>query len=527
MSAPAGFVLRAPWYARERHGWTVNSPAAARPQIQMYDSTTFVRRLLADPRDSDKVGADDYWSYPVPVTPSPLARGRDRLATHRLVQTGLRKLYQPSHNRYYVVVVEVFCDQPGLPRAGSHPDIEVKMVLRRQHTTVTGNPRPVRTLARALVKEMAAEQYPGSDPDLRAGDLHDLLWAQEAWHRDFAANHADLFTEVTAQSDDQAWMVGPDGGGGRWRTLGDKPRKDDPPWHEQEIAMSRIPARAADCDAARTRSLWFGIVPTSSGEHWTDPATGRPEPKLDDRAIYTVQCLVRQPLPPGHEHCPPREWWSAPSESFRLAAPADPDGTKNRLVSITLPDLRRLAARAGKPQGPGGVRITTPPGSQLVFKPFGGVPTTGSIGPGGGVCTFSLELFFIVAFFLFMLFLPIVVLIFQLWWLLALRFCIPPSLGFSVVSAFFANGKLLADLPKSEIQGGLGSVGEEYLEAALGAPGWYDQLTNAKDEHGNGVFTNDPDLVNAVVVVRSADGALVPGPLPLDTKPDDPLCPTP
>jgi hypothetical protein len=51
----------------------------------------------------------------------------------------------------------------------------------------------------------------------------------------------------------------------------------------------------------------------------------------------------------------------------------------------------------------------------------------GAVGTGGGACTFALELFFIVAFFLFLMFLPIVVFAFQLWWMLALRFCIPPG----------------------------------------------------------------------------------------------------
>jgi hypothetical protein len=44
------------------------------------------------------------------------------------------------------------------------------------------------------------------------------------------------------------------------------------------------------------------------------------------------------------------------------------------------------------------------------------------------ICSFALPLITIVAYFLLRLFLPIVVFIFQLWFLLALRFCIPPSI---------------------------------------------------------------------------------------------------
>ena len=126
----------------------------------------------------------------------------------------------------------------------------------------------------------------------------------------------------------------------------------------------------------------------------------------------------------------------------------DPEGTKNRVVSITLPDFRAMAARAADKRGPGGVRIITPPQSQMMVNPFNGkIPTAddAKIGIGGGVCTFAFELFFIVAFFLFLLFMPIVVLAFQLWWMLALRFCIPPSVSFEALATAAAEGKLKAD----------------------------------------------------------------------------------
>ena len=42
------------------------------------------------------------------------AHGRERFATHKLHTTKMRKLFQPTHDRYYAVVVEVFCDEPGL-----------------------------------------------------------------------------------------------------------------------------------------------------------------------------------------------------------------------------------------------------------------------------------------------------------------------------------------------------------------------------------------------------------------------------
>ena len=138
-----GFVLRAPWYVRERGKVELRDPRALRPAIQMYDGTDFVQRLLGTRATRWPSRQDDHWSYPVPVSPTFQAAqaGRLRLATHQLVHTKLRKLYQPSHNRFYVVVVEVFCDQPGLPRAGSHDDIDVAFVMRRHRTSVTGERR--------------------------------------------------------------------------------------------------------------------------------------------------------------------------------------------------------------------------------------------------------------------------------------------------------------------------------------------------------------------------------------------------
>jgi hypothetical protein len=63
------------------------------------------------------------------------------------------------------------------------------------------------------------------------------------------------------------------------------------------------------------------------------------------------------------------------------------------------------------------------------LMPAAGFPPGGSLG-GSEVCSFSIPLITIVAMFVFSLFLPIVVLVFQLWFLLALKFCIPPEVSF-------------------------------------------------------------------------------------------------
>lgn len=522
MSADVGLALRAPWYVRERHdGPDLRDGRSLRPVIQKYDGPDFVTRVLADPRDSLVFTDDDHWSYPVPVTPSLTAKGRDRLATSQLVRSKLRKLYQPAHDRFYLVVVEVFCDAPGLPRAGLHTNLEMTMVMRRQHVSLSASKGPLRRLARNLLREMMKEQHPAAVAGAPDADVRELWWVDSAARRRFEEENADLLSAVTVHTDDQTWVrdkTGP----GRWCTLGDA----EPGEHEEELPMWRIPASTAECDAARSRSLWFGLVPTYSAEHWVQG--GVTLPKLDERGTYEIQCIARYPLVPGHEHCPQSEYVSAPTEPFRLADPFDPDGTKNRTVSITLPDLRRLAARAGQKQGPGGVRITTPPRSQLSFNPFDGIPGSGRIGPGGGVCTFALELFFIVAFFLFMLFLPIVVLAFQLWWLLALRFCIPPSIGFTALADFFAKGGLVADLDaelKVELDAALGTDTSFFEPGSPNRGVWAAKLDGAVDPaSGDPVFANDPNLANALVVSTDPSDAVEPSTPEVEEKPEDPLC---
>src|SRR5262249_15788804 len=60
-------------------------------------------------------------------------------------------------------------------------------------------------------------------------------------------------------------------------------------------------------------------------------------------------------------------------------------------------------------------------------KIVGGKPDKSAAG-GEAICSFSIPLITIIALFVLNLFLPIVVFIFQLWFLLVFRFCIPPQL---------------------------------------------------------------------------------------------------
>lgn len=519
------YALRAPWYVRERGPFTLLDPRARRPAIQKYATDDFVDRMIKDPRDSLKFDdeGDDVWSYPVPVATKPgPGSGRARFATHVLVHSQLRKLYQPTHDRFYTVVVELFCDVPGLPRAGDTPDIEVGMVLRRQRTTVDAPVQQVRRLARQMAGDLLKAQHAGAKAGgMRGGDLPDVLWADIAARRRFEADHADQLAGLAVNNATEAWMVGPDGG--RWRAVGTPPPAGETD-EELELPMWRLPPRDEDCAAARTRSLWFGLVPTYSADMDRDG-----DPRLDDRAIYEIQCFARKRPAPGHEHCPPKIWWSTPTEPFRLAAVFDPDGTKNHKVAVKLPDFRTLAARAGRPPGPGGVAVTSPPGSQMQFNPFNGVPKSGEgrmVGDAERICVFAFELFIIVGFFVFLLFLPIVVFLFQLWWMLALRFCLPPLVeAFELLETHFSTGGTLGGLPETD-NSDPPRADQHDMDAVFGAVGVTKALNEAKaDVNGTPTPIFDPGMTLDLLDAVDPDAAAEPKPGVPEPKPDDPLCP--
>jgi hypothetical protein len=446
-------VLRTPWYACQRGGTDRFHSSATRPVLQKYDNPDFVKRLLRDP--SDFLAWDpqaDVWGYPVPVPESKRGAGRLRFATHQMVRPGPRKLLQAAHQRFYTVVVEVFCDQPGLPRPRPDADLEVGFVLRRRNVDIHAPSPMVRRLARDLTTQLVAAQHHKVVGPLRDHDVDHVL------HGQLAAGTCVLPDGIASDVRVEGWFTGP-GGHHRWRDVA-KPLPAALGLTEQTYPMWRLPAPEGACDAAATRSLWFGVVPTYTGETadaLDDPGAAPADrddkgaPKLDEYAVYEIVCFARPKPARGREHCPPPRVASAPTECFRLAPFFDPDGTRNHNVAFSLPDFRALAARAGEPPGPGGVTITSPPGSQMSFDPGNGNPSGGSVGGNlPQVCTFAIELFFIVAMFLFLMFKPIVVLLFQLWWMLALKFCLPPDLlAMAQLKAHFTAGGTLATLPKA------------------------------------------------------------------------------
>jgi hypothetical protein len=509
------YALRAPWYVRERKHWTPFDPDAFRPAIQKYAGTDFVDRMLADPRDSVKFVDDDLWAFPVPVPFGAPGTGRPRFVNFAMIRTPLCKLYQPLHERYYTVVTELFCDEPGLPRAGATERVDLSFVIRRERTLVR-DPKALSELSRSLRTQLyRAQEHATTGPDdVKDDDLDDITAAARAARITLTPEQEALLRRAAPRTQTQAWVAGP-GRTGRWLRVDDAA----PPAllaGELELPMWQLPPREDDCAAARTRSLWFGVVPTHSAD-----LDEQGLPRLDNRAIYRIRCVARQHPGPGHEHCPDRFSWSEPTLPYRLAAHADPDGTKNHKVTITMPDLRAVAARAGQPAGPGGVEIVQPPGSQFRMdtSSFPPVQLPGGMGTDTSRCTFALELFMIVSMFVFSLFLPIVVFVFQLWWMLLLKFCLPrPDDALADLEAYFKdeNGTI-ADL--------LTAGGDQATKAKRLAE--LDELTET--DHSGRQLAKNPQLADpagGADLIQCLDprAAAKPGEPPSEDKPADPLC---
>ena len=507
-----GLALRTPWYACERGDFDRFDPRALAPAVQKYDSADLVGRVMADPRDSLTFGDEDQWSVALrrPIAERRASAGRLRFATHCFVRMGTRKLFQPSHDRFYAVVVEVFCDHEGLPRPHPDDDFTVAMVVRRQTLSLDLSDREVRRLARDVIRGMTLTGAPSPDLPRETAVAH----GRQAW--------------MTDHNGGQGW-VDVDAAGVPLPTKPHTPHQDldlEDALTEQLIPMWRIPVSSALCGQAATRSLWFGLIPTFSGDSETSfdpqlPIESHPgNPRYNDLATYEIRCRATRPPRPGQEHCPPEVFWSSATDPYRLAAFFDPEGTKNRTVSITMPDLRAVAARAGQPAA-GGVAITTPAGSQLTFDPDNGTPSGGSVGGAAAqTCTFALELFMIVAFFVFSLFLPIVMFLFQLWWLLLLKFCLPPSPQAMAVlrDHFDVNGGTLASLaaalPHTDA-----AAARDTMDGLLGGTGATARLAASGSRF---MAANARQLVDALDPAAHAD----PTPPVPESRPEDPLCGT-
>ena len=467
--------LVGPWYRWPRPALPEDGRVAA-PSIQKFAGNDFVAAFLATPQHSlkydeviDVVNNHDLVSagpvggklsalFALNNKGAPLKVGEAPFRA-RLAPSSLRKLYQPTHDRHYIVNCELHCDEPGFPRVARQKVCQSSFVVRRRRSVVPVGITPGDIEAQvAIVRKAEGDRYElatlamtANDPALTAGlranaQARQVELSKSAipptWDGLVAQRRSDLATRRSALQvwykangvglQIEGWFPQPGNAPdarGQWKPLADEAAQTadivSGELHYPLFPVVPDPRETAHDAAGRT--MYYGVVPTNDLQHDVDG-----KPHFDDLSTYEIRCFVRV-----HHACPPRVGkhpdchgaltWSRASEAFRVAAPFDILGTANRPITIKMPDLRDLAAQAAmRPRGKlSPVRFVQP--QHLSPKVVDGKPGKNSVG-GEAICSFSIPLITIIALFVLNLFLPIVVFIFQLWFLLVFRFCIPPSI---------------------------------------------------------------------------------------------------
>jgi hypothetical protein len=455
--------LVAPWWYWPPRGSTdPNDPGdpdarrsvrVSRPALQMYDSPDLVNVFLSTPQlrlafDPD---TDEVWDVTAPTFGTFPQRSR----TYR------RKLFLASHHRHYLVVCSLHCNAAGFPRVTTDQSCQAGLVVRRRRIDLPGGPQgevayalrqhAVARSKRAAVERRLAAMRPANGGALRSAVLDSRLRSLRSAEQDAR----DLVLQWVQSGGQlrclEGWIpTGVDAAGNRgpmpgcgtgpprtalagtgsWQPVEELPET----LTEATYPLSPLVPDPTNLGHDATgQTIYFGVVPTGSSD--VDDAG---HARFNDHCCYEIRCFVRRhrpECPRSGPQCSCPITWSEPTETYQLASHFDLDGTANRPVTVQLPDLAQLHADAVRlsPGGSGGVRFQTPPGSQLPFSATDLKAQSTNPNPGQGsgtrfqICSFAIPLITIVAFFVFSLFLPIVVFVFQLWFLLTLRFCIPPD----------------------------------------------------------------------------------------------------
>lgn len=425
----------APWYRWERRDGSEPERAAdaGRPVLHKFASTSFAADYLRDPQRSvvfDEGRDVVQHVEKIPDLKAPDGRLRS-IAGTRLVPTDTRKLFLPAHQRFYLVAAGLHCDRPGFPRVDPEGVAEVGFVVRRQRVVV---PAKERVEGAALLHQLTRTRaVAGSRHQLDAAkERSRVLHPFRSRSRDrvvsakaatvaayqeveLARRRLRVWAEaVGVEHRTEGWVPSGEGAFGEWVPIADEP---------EELIERRYPMRLLapppddPLHAAHDGTLYWAAVPTAS-----DEVTAQGTNRFNELDTYEIRVFARVDC----GDCPGPLVWSAPSRVFRLASFYDPTGSAQRPTEVRLPDFAELEASNAMPS----VRMSAPEGSHLEFSKFGDFPTKGTTGSGAEVCFFSIPLITIIALFVLNLFLPIVVFVFQLWWMLKLKFCIPPSISF-------------------------------------------------------------------------------------------------
>ena len=410
------WLLAGPWY-RWQNPYDNHAGRLSRPVFQKYESSDFANQFLADPQKSLKfIEPDDLVRRPV----------RDPKGKLSLQTSAIRKLYLDTHKRFYLVVCELHCDVAGFPNANRGEVCDTGFVVRRRVPRIPPAVQPAtrKTLEELARNRAALEELEALTPGMKSAASRGIRAEAETRYRE--AHRALIQTAALhgIRVELQGWLP-------EQRLW--SPVEETPQTISEHIfpMFPLIPDPRVKGHSSGGRTIWFGVVPVSSSD--VDPFSNA---RFDDRSLYEVRCFVRRhdPLCPKRRernHCKGEIVWSRRTESYQLASQFDLLGTSNRPVNIFLPDLPALEAETAllKPGQGAPVRMIAPAESNLeAIAPDGDFSSVQKKTPGAAICSFSIPLITIVASFVFRIFLPIVTLVFGLWFLLKLKFCIPPSL---------------------------------------------------------------------------------------------------
>jgi hypothetical protein len=452
--------LIAPWYRWSRQFTSEGRPPRlTRPVFQKFDQPDFVREFAADPQRSlkfkDNVDTvfNVHLSDATKATTGIFSGKFNKLFLPNpdnptipqyssLTPTGIRKLFLDIHKRHYLVVCELHCDAPGLPMVTADQVCQAEFVIRRRSFDF---PHGARKEASRLLKEIVAIQSqiaqleqtaPARGIAAKRRDQMIKKMAADGTLENVKARLRDKLAQARLElkqwKDDngvvavhEGWVPGKFKNIGSWQIVEETP----PQLIESTFPLYRLFADPTIADhSAKGRSIYFGVVPASSMD--TDE---RGNSRFDDQSLYEIRCFVRRHDP----DCPRKDQapdccgelvWSEPTEQYKLASHSDLVGTAQRPVTIQMPDLGELSAQvAALPLNKfSPLKVVQP--QRLSFTVKDGKADNAKIGPTQ-ICFFAIPLITIVAFFVLNLFLPVVVFLFGLFFLLALKFCIPPSVS--------------------------------------------------------------------------------------------------
>jgi hypothetical protein len=427
------WVLTGPWYRWDQPG-VIASGRVGRPVFQKYETANFVAEFLKDPQHSLKfLDPDDFAQEARLRDPAlPPKDGKQQsLSKNVYVSTGIRKLFLDAHKRFYLVVCELHCDAPGFPSVTNDQVCETGFVVRKRSADV---PEKARSKASLILKDLSLAhaqlaQIDELPPGKKVGPL---AVARASAAQKFNAATAELqlaAKEMEIRLTLLGWVKSAADRVGSWQEVEETPQtvvEDIFPMYPL------IPDPRIKNHSGGGRTLFFGVIPTASAD--TDD---RGNARFDDASLYEVRCFMRQhrfPCPKKRERndCHGTLYWSQRSAVYRVASHFDLAGTSNRPVTIQLPDIPALEAQAAtlKPGQGAPVRMVSPLGTPKFSIDTGSLKATLK-GTGGQICSFSLPLITIVATFVFQLFLPVVTFVLGLFFLLKLKFCIPPSIDLS------------------------------------------------------------------------------------------------